>query len=105
MEGLLSGIGPLFGRHGFGFRCVLQCTVAVVDTHTHTEASRLTVQISLRDSAVVDPPVPKGVRFLMKLPSKKKLLLETVKHSGLAVSLSHSALELRPKPKVEALRS
>ena len=35
----------------------------------------------------------------MKLPSKK-LLLETVKHSQLAVSLSHSALELRPKPKV-----
>ena len=65
--------------------------VIVVDTHT--EASRLTVQISLRDSAVVDPPVPKGVRFLMKLPS---LSLQ---------SLSHSALELRPKPKVEALRS
>ena len=78
-------------------------TVVVVDTHT--EANRLTVPVSLRVSAIVDPPVPKGVRFLMKLPSKKKLLLETVKHSGLAVSLSHSALELRPKPKVEALRS
>ena len=36
---------------------------------------------------------------------QKKLLLETVKHSQLAVSLSHSALELRPKPKVGALRS
>ena len=77
------------------------CPTVVVDTHT--EASRLTVQISLRDSVVVDPPVPKGVRFLMKLP--KKLFLETVKHSEFAVSHSHSALELRPKPKVEALRS
>ena len=76
-------------------------TVVVVDTHT--EANRLTVPVSLRVSAIVDPPVPKGVRFLMKLPSKTTVLWHC--ETSLVCSHSHSALELRPKPKVEALRS
>ena len=76
-------------------------TVVVVDTHT--EANRLTVPVSLRVSAIVDPPVPKGVRFLMKLPSKTTVLWHC--ETSLVCSHSHSALELRPKPKVGALRS
>ena len=76
----------------------------VLSVDTHTEASRLTVQASLRVPVIVDPPVPKGVRFLMKLLFQKKLSLEAVKHLWLADTRT-LALELRPKPKAEALRS
>ena len=43
--------------------------------HTHRGKSSNSPDL-LRDSVVVDPPVPKGVRFLMKLPSKKNCFLK-----------------------------
>ena len=76
-------------------------TVAVVDTHIHTHRGKSPDSPDLLKRST--GPQRREVSY--ETTFQKNLFPETVKHSELAVSLSHSALELRPKPKVEALRS